>query len=62
MLDSRFFTPMINSSCGHIFVNDFVKIFAGTGFKIAKVKTFYQKVRYFQQRIHNILVCALGRV
>ena len=45
MSDSRFFTPMINSSSiGHIFVNDFVKMFTGAGLKIAKVKTFFQKV------------------
>ncbi len=51
MSDRRFFTPMISSdSAGHIFVNDFVKIITGNGFGIAKVKTFFKKVR--QHNLH----------
>ena len=38
---------MISSgSSGHIFINDFVKIVTGGGFRIAKVKIFFRKVRH----------------
>ena len=61
MSDSRFFTPMVSSSTGHIFVNDFVKIITGNGFRIAKVKTFFKKVRlawmHFTEDMRAMFVC-----
>lgn len=43
MSDSRFFTPMIcSASAGHVFINDFVKLFASS--TVTKVKTFFKKV------------------
>ena len=59
MLDRRFLTPMVASdSAGHIFVNDFVKYITGSGFKMAKIKTFFRKVSQlgYSTDYHNVLL------
>ena len=44
MEDERFFTPMINSKVGQIFVADFIKVCTSGGLKTAKVIKFFKKV------------------
>lgn len=49
MDDKRFFTPMINSNVGHIFVNDFVKVHTSSSLQVAKVKMFFKKVCFYTE-------------
>ena len=44
MNDGRFYTPMINTHAGHIFIGDFVNYETGVGSRLAKVKLFFKKV------------------
>lgn len=43
--DERFFTPMITSACGDIFVGDFVMCNIGQHRVMAKINRFYSKVQ-----------------
>ena len=45
MDDYRFFSPMIDSKVGQVFVNDFVDVFISGHIVTGKVKKFFKKVQ-----------------
>ena len=46
--DPCFFSPMVDTSCGHVFVNDFVIFQRGDELEQGRVSCFLQQVKNFE--------------
>ena len=48
LTDNRFFTPMITSACGDVFVDDFAHCFTMEQTVLAKINRFFSKVSNYK--------------